>query len=106
MSYIKNSDWFTLIELIVTTVLFVIFITIWMLWFTNMLTNLNYLQSNWKEQEAMLYDNYMLDEILSHPLEIIEFKKPLGGIDIYLGLTVKNIFIHMQRLISIKRKRN
>ncbi len=74
MDKIKNKkSWFTLVELIIWVTIFSIFIMIWTAWFANSLSSLQYIKIYWEEQESMLYDDYMMDQILKDPLEIIKF---------------------------------
>lgn len=70
--YVKNM-WFTLVELIIGTTLFSVFILIGMSAFTNSLSNIQYIKSLWEEQESMLYDTFMIDELLANSKQITQF---------------------------------
>lgn len=68
-----NNKWFTLVELIIWITLFSIFVLMWTTAFTNSLSNIQYIKTLWEEQESMLYDIFMIDELLSNSKEILEF---------------------------------
>lgn len=70
---IKDKNWFTLIEIIIRVTIFSIFVLIWTTAFTNALSTIHYIKVFWEEQENMLYDNFMIDEIIWDTKEIYEF---------------------------------
>lgn len=68
-----NNKWFTLVELVIWITLFSVFVLMWTTAFTNSLSNIQYIKTLWEEQEAMLYDIFMVDELLWNSKEILEF---------------------------------
>lgn len=71
---IKNKNWFTLVELIIRVTIFST-ILMWTSAFTNALSTIQFIKVFWEEQENMLYDNFMIDEIIWNTKEIYEFSQ-------------------------------
>lgn len=68
----KNTSAFTLVEIIIWLTIFSIFILVATAAFWTSLSNLQYIKSIGEEQESMLYDSFIIDELIWNPEKIYE----------------------------------